>query len=394
MIKGAGSEIAMENFFNAADAPDALARRHPRLQETEGAGGKPPYRLVADKLRERILAGRFEDGKVPSERALIRHYGVSRSTAAKALATLESEGLVVRRRGAGAFVRPAASGPSDTAFVATLIADMDVREFFSAVCGSIADRARSYGLSLVWGARREFEELAGNGSIEAYVARCQAANIRGVFFVPQDSPGDAGRRNREIAERLRRGGIAVVLIDRDIVPFPQRSDFDFVGIDNVQAGYRQAAHLLERGCRRLVYVSHAKQVWTVDARFAGFRNALEECGLPAETEAFFRGDPADDGFVRAVMRARPDGIVFVHDDMAIAFMGAWARLSRRKVRYIGLDDISHCRYLGISSMRQPARFIGEEAARLMAMRLGHDTMPPRQVLFSAELVPRRSSLGE
>ncbi len=355
--------------------------------------GKPPYRLVADSIRANILAGEYASGRVPSERALIRRWHISRATAAKALDILESEGLVVRRRGAGAFVNPGAVVGTGQMFVATLIADMDVREFFSAICGSIADRARSYNLNLVWGARREFEELAGNGSIDAYVERCRAANIRGVFFVPQDSPGDGGRRNREIAETLRRSGIAVVLVDRDIVPFPQRSDFDFVGIDNVQAGYRQAMHLVERGCRRLVYVTHEKQVWTVDARFAGFRNALEESGLPADSGVLFRGDPTDDSFIPTVARARPDGIVFVHDDMAIAFTGAWPRLSRRKVLTIGLDDISHCRSLGISSMRQPARFIGEEAARLMALRLGHDTMPPRQVLFSAELVARRSSIG-
>ncbi len=185
----------------------------------------------------------------------------------------------------------------------------------------------------------------------------------------------------------------MVLIDRDVLPFPQRSDFDFVGIDNVQAGYRQATHLISRGCRRLVYVSHAQQVWTVDARFAGFRNALEEAGLPADAGLLFRGTPTDEAFVRSVMRARPDGIVFVHDDLAIEFMPAWERLFRRRVRYIGIDDISYCRSLGISSMRQPSRFIGEEAVRLMALRLRHDAIPARQILFSAELVARRSSLG-
>lgn len=356
--------------------------------------GKPPYRLVADGIRAKILAGGYSDGKLPSERALILKWGVSRATAAKALATLESEGLIVCRRGAGAFVNAASRDlVQETAFVATLIADMDVREFFSAVCGSIADRARAYNLNLIWGARREFEDLARDAPLADYVARCKAANVKGVFFVPQDSPGDGGLRNREIAETLRRNGIAVVLIDRDIVPFPQRSDFDFVGIDNVQAGYRQAAHLLSLGCRRLVYVSHAKQVWTVDARFSGFRNALEENHIATDGGILFRGDPADPAFVRSVIRAKPDGIVFVHDDMAIDFMPVWEKLSRRKVRYIGLDDISHCRPLGISSMRQPARFIGEEAARLMALRMGHDAMPPRQILFSAELVARRSSLG-
>ena len=356
---------------------------------------KPPYRLIADSIREKVLAGGYALGKLPSERALLRQYGISRATAAKVLATLESEGLIVRRRGAGAFVNPQSATP-ENAYVSTLIADMDVREFFSAICGAIADRARAYNLNLIWGARQEFNELARDGSLDDYVARCKASNIKGVFFVPQDALGEKGieRRNQEIAETLRRNGITVVLIDRDIVPFPRRSDFDLVGIDNVQAGYVQAKHLIACGCRRLVYVSHEKQVWTIDARFNGMRNALEECGLPTADPLLFRGDPTDESFVRAVMRRRPDGLVFIHDDMAIAFMGLCSRLCKRAVKYIGLDDISHSRHLGISSLRQPARFIGEEAARLMALRLGHDTLPPRQVLFSAELIPRRSSLGD
>ena len=55
--------------------------------------------------------------------------------------------------------------------------------------------------------------------------------------------------------------------------------------------------------------------------------------------------------------------------------------------------LHYSRHLGITSLRQPARYIGEEAARLMALRLGHDTMPARQVFFSAELVVRASTAG-
>ena len=354
---------------------------------------KPPYREIADRIRDRISTGGYPGGKIPSERALIRQYGVSRATATKALAALESEGLIVRRRGAGAFVKP--QKPTDErSFVSTLIADMDVREFFSAICGAIANRARSYNLNLIWGAKQEFNELSRNGSIADYIARCKAENIRGVFFVPQDAMGERGieRRNQEIAEALRANGITVILVDRDIVPFPRRSSFDFVGIDNVQAGYEQAKHLIDCGCRRLAYVSHEKQVWTVDARFSGMRNAIEEHGLPTDGKLLFRGNPESESFVRQVMRNRPDGLVFIHDDMTIAFMATYARLFRRPIRYIGLDDISFAKHLGISSLRQPARFIGEEAVRLMALRLGHDTVPPRQVLFAASLIPRASSL--
>ena len=151
--------------------------------------------------------------------------------------------------------------------------------------------------NLIWGAKQEFNELSRNGSIADYIARCKAENIRGVFFVPQDAMGEHGieRRNQEIAEALRANGITVILIDRDIVPFPRRSSFDFVGIDNVQAGYEQAKHLIATGCRRLIYVSHEKQVWTVDARFSGMRNAIEERGLPTEgdTNGVSQANPAD-----------------------------------------------------------------------------------------------------
>ena len=353
---------------------------------------KPPYLVIAEEIRERILAGDYSSGRVPSERAIIRQHDVSRATATKALAALEHEGLIVRRHGSGAFVKPT-EGTPDVTYVSTLIADMDVREFFSAICGAIANRARSYNLNLIWGAKQEFIELSRSGSIADYVARCKRENIRGVFFVPQDALGEKGveRRNQEIAETLRRNGITVILIDRDIVPFPRRSSFDFVGIDNVQAGYDQASHLIAAGCRRLAYVSHEKQVWTVDARFSGFRNAIEEHGLTTGPQLLFRGNPDDPTFVRSVMRERPDGLAFIHDDLTVAFMSAYKRLFKRKIRFIGLDDISFSRHLGISSLRQPAQFIGEEAARLMALRLGHDTLPPRQVLFSAELIPRTSS---
>ena len=354
---------------------------------------KPPYLVIAETIRENILSGSYARGRIPSERALIRQYGVSRATATKALATLEKEGLIVRRHGSGAFVKPP-SAATGTSYVSTLIADMVVGEFFSAICGAIANRARAYNLNLIWGANQEFSALAHGDSLDEYVARCRRENIRGVFFVPQDTSDAEGTedRNRQIAEALRAHGITVILIDRDLVPFPGRSDFDLVGIDNVQAGYLQTRHLIDCGCRRIVYVSHEKDVWTVGARFTGMRNALEEQGLPTDGEIFFKGDPADPAFIRRVQRARPDGLVFIHDDLAVAFMERFARLSKRRVRYVGVDDMSYSRHLGITSLRQPARYIGEEAARLMALRLGHDTLPPRQVLFSVELVPRASSL--
>ena len=65
----------------------------------------PAYRRIQLALQKRIEAGELQPGdSVPSERELARSYEVSLMTARHALAEMEREGLVDRRRGAGTFV--------------------------------------------------------------------------------------------------------------------------------------------------------------------------------------------------------------------------------------------------------------------------------------------------
>lgn len=63
------------------------------------------YRRIAEDLRSRITAGELAIGdRVPSQPQLCDDYGVSKTTADKALNLLVSEGLIVRRSGSGSFV--------------------------------------------------------------------------------------------------------------------------------------------------------------------------------------------------------------------------------------------------------------------------------------------------
>ncbi|MDH3500258.1 MAG: GntR family transcriptional regulator [Acidimicrobiia bacterium] len=55
-------------------------------------------------LKERIVAGDFEAGRIPSETELAADLGVSRTTIRDALSRLESEGSIYRKQGAGTFV--------------------------------------------------------------------------------------------------------------------------------------------------------------------------------------------------------------------------------------------------------------------------------------------------
>ncbi|MFY9559963.1 MAG: GntR family transcriptional regulator [Terriglobales bacterium] len=73
---------------------------------TRKAGnGAPTYQKIQGELRERIESGQLKPGDaVDSERELASIHGVSLMTARHALVSLEREGFVERRRGAGTFV--------------------------------------------------------------------------------------------------------------------------------------------------------------------------------------------------------------------------------------------------------------------------------------------------
>ena len=69
--------------------------------------GLPAYQKIQRAIRQRIEAKQMKPGDaVSSERELARIHGVSLMTARHALAGLEREGIVERRRGAGTFVAP------------------------------------------------------------------------------------------------------------------------------------------------------------------------------------------------------------------------------------------------------------------------------------------------
>jgi len=65
----------------------------------------PVYKRIQNAIRKRIAAAQLPPGSaVPSERELAKTHNVSLMTARHALAGLEREGIVERRRGAGSFV--------------------------------------------------------------------------------------------------------------------------------------------------------------------------------------------------------------------------------------------------------------------------------------------------
>jgi GntR family transcriptional regulator len=73
---------------------------------TKSGAGVSRYLRLYRVLSQALADGRFgPDEPLPSEPSLMRVYGISRSTVRRALAQLETEGRIERKRGSGTFAR-------------------------------------------------------------------------------------------------------------------------------------------------------------------------------------------------------------------------------------------------------------------------------------------------
>ena len=82
--------------MNQPDTPAAPGHKHAEISRS---------------LRDAILTGTYCGGsRMPSESHLVKKFGASRPTVARALRTLETEGLVYRRAGSGTYASEGTNG--------------------------------------------------------------------------------------------------------------------------------------------------------------------------------------------------------------------------------------------------------------------------------------------
>jgi DNA-binding LacI/PurR family transcriptional regulator len=356
--------------------------------------GSPKHRQVYATLRREIESGRWGRGqRLPSEAELVQRFGASRITVGRAVRDLQSAGLVERRAGSGTYIR---SQPAATALsFGLLIPDLGEAEIFESICQGMMASPRAQQHALLWGS----VPAAGGTKAERAWQLCRQyieRRVSGVFFAPLELTADKDDVNSLIAAALDAAAIPIVLLDRTVVPYPQRGHHDLVGIDNRRAGYVVTEHLLRRGARRVAFVAEPLAAATVDAREAGYREALYRWGISIEQAWIHRLDAADSAAVRVVMDVvRPDAIVCANDRTAARMMQTLGRLGYAvpaDVRLAGIDDAAVASLLPVplTTLRQPTRDIGDAAISAMLERIARPSLPPRDILLPCELVIRES----
>ena len=361
----------------------------------------PKHRDISRQLRADIAAGRYAVGeRLPGEPQLVKQFGVSRPTVGRALLDLQNEGLIERRAGSGTYVKGGApaQAASSTKQLGLLVPGLDTTEIFHLICGELASLARVHNYSLLWGGSTHPRQDT-DASLEHAEELCQqfiGRNVSGVFFAPYELLPEQEEANRRLAVSLRQAGIPVVLLDRDLMPFPNRSDFDLAGLDNMAGGYLLAEHLIKLGCRRLHFIARPRSAPTVDARVAGVREALVRHKLDCDPGWLNIGDPTDAKFVRKLTAGKQaDAFICANDDTAallLRSLNASGIKVPRDVRVVGFDDAKYATLVSptLTTIHQPCRDIAVIAFRAMLERIAEPTLPARSLTLTPRLVVRES----
>lgn len=355
---------------------------------------------LAAELRKEISAGRYgREGRLPSESKLVERFRVSRPTVAQALRTLAEEGLITRRAGSGTYAKP--PGPPTeavaTRMLALLMPDFGHTEVFQLIAGHLASLARHHEYGLVWGGSTQ-PKLDVDTRLEHGEELCQQfieKRVDGVFFAPYELMEGGSEANSRMVKRLRDAGIPVVLVDHDITPYPERSGFDLIGVDNTGGGYLLGRHLVKLGCKKFTCVARPWSASSVDARHTGVWEAVRRCGDAACTLATERGNVADSVFANKIMAGRPDAIACANDHTAAVLIQTLGKLGVSvpgDVRVVGFDDATFAELVTppLTTVRQPCQEIAISAFRAMLDRLVDPSLPARNISLTPGLVVRES----
>jgi len=261
----------------------------------------------------------------------------------------------------------------------------DIRNpFFTALVRGIEDVAQANGLNLMVCNSDEDEKKA-----ETYLRLLLAKRVEGLVFTP------TGRANA-LLEPFLAMGIPVILIDR-IAP---GLTLPFVGVDNVQGAREAVAHLLEDGHRRIGVVAGLSTVSTSTDRLEGYRLALADRRLAADSALIREGHSSVQGGEEAAgtllaLPQRPTALFTTNNLMTLGALKACAQLGLRcpdDMALCGFDDHEWAELFSppLTVVRQPTYEIGTTAARLLARAIHGEALPAEAVLLKTRLIIRAS----
>lgn len=216
--------------------------------------------------------------------------------------------------------------------------------------------------------------------------------VDGLLISPSHTsdPGDLAK--------LKRRGIPHVLCVRDI----GKTDADFVGQNDHEAGRLAGEHLLQLGYASFAFVGGHRTAPSFRARLAGLRKASRAAGTTLPTQLVYPTDPDRDGGaagVRQLLHEQPNckAVVCYSDHVALGAYTALAQANLQAGRdyaVVGIDNIPQSAALlpPLTTVETFPRTVGTRSAAILLRRVGQGKRTvAERILVEPRLVVRDSA---
>ena len=215
--------------------------------------------------------------------------------------------------------------------------------------------------------------------------------VDGFIIAPSDS------ESAELERLLRRLPVPVVAMERPVAG----SFIPSVLADNFLGAQLATQHLIEHGYKRILCLTGETELYTIQQRIRGYREAMASAGLECFVDTFIQNaHSAEQVFDRLFRDSAPPEAIFTLKNSTT--IDTFETLQKHKidipgtVALLGYDDFQLADTVrpSISVVQQPIDEIGHVAAQLLFEKLlgtaQTDPTHPQQVQLKTHLIRRRS----
>jgi LacI family transcriptional regulator len=257
--------------------------------------------------------------------------------------------------------------------------------YYGGLAKGVTDRASQLGyLSLVCNTGRNPEDEL------RYHDMLWQHRVKGIILAGGglDQSDYKQKLSTQLARHVRYGLKIVALA-------PQGMEMSYVMIDNYKAGRKIAEYLIQRGHRRICFISGPQKVYTSIERLNGYRDAIECAGIEFNKEHICYCDFSWKGGYDAcnVLLTKAKNITAIccaNDNIVIGAMNAAKEHGfniPEDISFIGIGDVTEAKYVNppITTLAVPQYEIGKLAVEAVVS----DT-DITGVIVDAQIVERRS----
>ena len=349
---------------------------------------QPKYQSIASELKAQIQAGKYQDtNMLPTEFALIDEFQVSRQTIRQALAILEQDGYIEKRRGSGSHLLHTApnqiesSPPHRTiAVVTTYISNY----IFPSILREIENvLSQNNCMSLLFATQNQI-------SIERKVLQnLLAAQIDGIII--EGTKTAFPNPNLDLIQKLTDKGIPLVFINGCYSQLPNAIS---VLDDNAAGGKMLVEYLTQKGHKKIAGIFKYDDIQG-HGRYLGYADGLQSSGLMLDDSMvlWYSTDVtpmvlSDQVFLPALTRWRNAGctaIVCYNDDIACQILPLLAKFGLSvpsDISVVSFDNSHLCELATppLTSLSHGSENVGHTAAKKLLALLNGEKV-------SSELIP-------